>query len=124
MYQTTTRYCYSRRLGYIPSFYSLLIAYLCYKIVLPHFIGIHGFLLQDWRFWPIHISYLFTSRALPPLGLNVLVFIYMSLLSKICRVDNCLSFQYRIVTNYPMSFHGYISSETLGSFFLRVTCST
>jgi len=78
VYQATTRYCYSRQLGFILSFYSLLITYLCYKIVLPHFTGIHGF-LQDWRFWSIiSATYLLTSRALPPLaGLNVLVFIYI-----------------------------------------------
>lgn len=73
--------------AFIHSFYSLLMTYACYRIFLPHFIGIHG-LLQDWRFWSNHISYLFTFRALPPLALNLLVFIFMFLLSKLRSLDN------------------------------------
>ena len=82
-----------------PRLYSLLLFHPCdcnvisvLQIVLPHFIGIHGF-LRDWRFWSIHIIYLFTSRALPPLNVYLYFYTCPSLLAKFRRVDDCLSFQ-------------------------------
>ena len=112
VYQTTTRYCYSRP----PWLYSLLlfppydISLLQNSFYLTLLVSMDSYRIgascQSISATYIHLC------ALPPLGLNVLVFIYTcSNLSKILRrVDNCLSFHIKIAS--CPTLHGYALSET------------